>query len=232
MQSRYEALCHPSAPKSVEVQNWKPRELCAGDCFTAKLTCSSGKSYRFATELNPTVSAREATLYRSGAWLFPLVALAVLLIAIGIGIVSGSPALSLLINAPFLLYAISTMTAVYQHVGGNPSGGGAGLWPILLNEYLIVSMVVLFLAVNLSVLWRALDILFYRHPAEIAIAPTTLMPINRHFVDVGSPRASAAFYHQEARRFDALREKFDAQARFFRAGTDYFRSRNAFHDEL
>src|ERR1700759_218373 len=104
MQSRFEALCRPSTPKSVEVQNWKPREVCGGDCFSAKLTCTNGKSYRVSTELNPIVSPHLAILYRAGAWLFPLALLGILLITIGVAVVSGRPALSLLFNIPFVLY--------------------------------------------------------------------------------------------------------------------------------
>lgn len=241
-ESTVEAWCRPAKPVSYHVLRWKAPGTCSKDCFVWRLTCSNGKTQDWQSKFHPTTTRWQVAFYDWAPWSF-LLYLLPFLAYFGLAAL-GAQRLErlLLLDGLVLIYASVAAWCFYDTITGNPWGTTVALeQAVLLNPYVYFPVIGLAVALNLHAVRRALDDLFFRHPAEFVATPAwpgdphhaaamraALMPSLHEFID---PRETASHYRRETERVRALKEKFNAEAALAEAVIRRERWRNQFNDQ-
>ncbi len=242
LRPRMDAICWPAGPARYALLRWKPRDTCTTDCFVSRLTCTNGNQFELASKNHPATTEFQGSLINWMPWSL-LIYLLPFLILVGIATVGSGASVPLLVmNVIFVVYATSAAVFLYTSITGNPRDEWSWIKRLLfLNPYAFGIFLVLFLALNLPTIWRLFDGLFYRHPPGSVVAPVlwpahphqaasmhaALMPNLYEFVD---PRESGSFYHREADRLRAYKEKLDAETALAQAYLRRERTRNHVND--
>ena len=221
-ESNMEAWCRPASPTTQGILRWQKPEACGNDCFVWRLVCSNGRHYDLQSKFSPATTQRQMAFYDWAPWSF-LIYLLPFLVYFGLAAIGAlwlGPLLAL--DGLVLTYATAAAWSFYVAVAGNPWGTTVGLeQAVFLNPYIYFSVIGLAVLLNLPAVARALNILFFDHPPEMALAiwpgypphaaamSTALMPSLHEFIN---PREEASHYRRETERVWALKEKFDAEA--------------------
>jgi hypothetical protein len=244
LQPRMQATCWPASPTRYTILRWKPRDTCTNDCFVSRLTCTNGKSYELVSKVHPATTDSQMAFSNWMPWSLLLYLLPFLIIISIATIGSGAAVPLLILNVCFVTYAAAAAWLFYASITGNPRDEWAWLKQLLfLNPYAFGGFLLLFLIVNLRPIWRLLDGLFYRHPHGTVVAPVMwaayphhsasmhagLMPNIYEFVD---PRETTSYYHREADRLRAFKDKLNAETAYAQAYMRRERARNQFNDGL
>ncbi len=241
-QSSLERQCAPAVPLRQELLSWKPADLCTGDCFVWRLTCSNGKQVDLQANIHPATTEWQFRFLAAapGSVLLYLLMFAAL---IAVGSIGWQFALPLIFfNAFFTVYVTAAAAMLLASITGNPFGVGAELQRLFFNSYVYTVVVLLGALINLVPAWRALEYFFYRHPINNAVVhvdwpdqamqttamAAALMPNLHEFVDPGE---TAAFYRRETERVRALKGKFDADTALAKSIIRYERTRNLLNDQ-
>src|ERR1035437_3552732 len=221
-ESNMEAWCWPANPTTHSVLRWKHPDACSNDCFVWRLVCSNGRHYDLQSKVSPATTQGQMAFYDWAPWSF-LIYLLPFLVYFGLAAIGAlwlGPLLAL--DGLVLTYATAAAWSFYAAVAGNPWGTTVGLeQAVFLNPYIYFSVIGLAVLLNLPAVARALNILFFDHPPEMALAiwpgdplhaaamRAALMPSLHEFIN---PADTAAHYRRETERVWALKEKFDAEA--------------------
>lgn len=243
MQSSMDHWCKPAKVTGHTILRWKAPESCQNDCFTWRLTCSSGKHVTLQSLINPTTTKGQWTFHSWAPWSITVYVVAIVGYAAIALVGTEMLLLQLVLNGVLVSYAGYAAWAWYAGVTGNPWGASAEFDRlIVLNGYVYAAIMAVFFIVNMPAVRRGLEYFFFRytvepgglpvlwprHPAHAQALRAALTPHLHEFID---PRETIDHYRRETDKARALREKLDAYTAFIRAVVKRERMRVNFDTE-